>query len=231
MIKLFFILILYSLTSIASTSTYIPPKAFKYFSVINNELNRVFPELTLKHYIPSLIEHESCISLKHKRCWEPTSELLSAREQGVGLGQLTRAYRLNGSIRFDSLKEIRTRHMQELRELSWENIKQRPDLQIRAMILMVKNNYNALRTVTGPVNRLKMTDSAYNSGLGNVNKERIVCGLAKDCNPQYWDNNVERYCQKSKKPLYGGRSACDINSHHVHDVFNNKMPKYKPYFQ
>jgi len=209
--------------------TYIPPQAFQYFDYIRSDLSRLMPSLKTKHYVPSLIEHESCISLKHKKCWNPSSELKTKREQGVGLPQITRAYNKDGSLRFDTLADLRARYNKELKDLSWSNVKVRPDLQIRALVLLVKSNYNSLYTVDNYMQRLKMSDAAYNGGLGGLRKERLACGLAANCDPQYWDNNVENYCLKSKKPLYGNRSACTINRNHVFLVFKN-MEKYKPYF-
>ena len=55
--------------------------------------------------------------------------------------QITRAYRADGSLRFDALEELRTRYKTELYELNWHNIYTRPDLQIRAGILKSKENY------------------------------------------------------------------------------------------
>lgn len=213
-----------------SVKTYIPPQAYQYLPIVKSETERLMPSLETPHYFGALIEHESCISLKHSRCWNPKSRLKSAREEGAGLGQLTKTFREDGSIRFDILEELRQKHNSELRELSWSNIYQRPDLQIRAMILLSRTNYNALHPVKIDFQRLAMTDAAYNGGLGGLQKERRACGLAKACNPQYWFDHVEDYCLKSKKPLYGNRSACDINRHHVHDVLEVRMNKYRPYF-
>ena len=94
---------------------------------------------------------------------------------------------------------------------------------------MIKNNYNSLRIIPDPYNRLQMADASYNGGLAGLNKERIACGLAKNCNPKIWKGNVESYCLKSKKPIYGVRSACEINRDHVNLTFN-LMPKYNRYF-
>jgi hypothetical protein len=224
--------ILVSFSAMAqNVKTYIPPKANQYLPVVVIEAKRNLPELHSPWYFAGLIEHESCISLRHSRCWSPTSELKSAREQGVGLGQITRTYRPDGSIRFDSLSDLRRANMRELKELSWENVKQRPDLQIRGIVLMTKANYKQLYTITDQYERLAMTDQAYNAGLGRVKKNRLQCSLTRGCDPQKWFNHVERHCTASKKPLYAGRSACDIMSHHVHDTLLVRMPKYKPFFQ
>lgn len=210
--------------------TFIPEKAFKYFPVVAEEQKIYFKELTEPAYIPALIEHESCISLKHSKCWNPSSELRTSREIGLGLGQLTKAYKNDGSIRFDSLEGIRNQHLSELKELSWSNIALRPDLQIRAIMLMSRDNYIKLWRVTDPAERINFADAAYNGGLGGVSNERRECGLRKGCDPIKWFGNVALVCLKSVKPIYSGRSACDINRHHVEDVRLTRMPKYFPYF-
>lgn len=182
-----------------------------------------------KNYLlASLIEVESCISLKHSRCWDPSSELKSSREQGVGLGQITRAYTSTGQIRFDALTELKTKHPRELYELTWNNVKTRPDLQIRAIVLKSKDNYSQFTTYTDEP--LAFADAAYNGGLGGVNNERRACTMIKGCNPRLWFGHVEKVCLKGKTPLYGNRSACDINRQHVVDVLNTRSSKYKILF-
>lgn len=169
-----------------------------------------------------LIEHESACP-RPSSCWRPTARLKSAREEGAGLGQLTRAWRSDGSLRFDKLGEMREAHP-ALRELSWSTIYQRPDLQIRTMIVMVKADYQRFAGTAVP---LHFADAAYNGGWGGVQKERRACGLKAGCDPQRWFGQVERVCLKSRAPLYGTRSACDINRHHVADVVNVRAPKYR----
>lgn len=213
-----------------NVTTFIPPKAIPLLPVVQKEVGLIFPDFLYPYYFGSLIEHESCISLKHSRCWAPTSELLSAREQGVGLGQLTRAYNKDGSLRFDKLTELRNRYNSQLKELSWMTIKQRPDLQIRAIVVMTKESWKALHMVTDPKQRLKFTDYAYNGGLGAAKKDRQICGLKKACDPQYWEGHVELTSAKSRAPIYGTRSPYDISRHHVHDVTVTRLVKYKQYF-
>lgn len=181
-------------------------------------------------YLASLIEHESCISLKHPRCWNPNSRLKSAREEGAGMGQITRAYSTTGAIRFDALSEIRKLHS-ELRELSWANVYTRPDLQLRAIVLKMRDNYQYYDKYTDSTNAYMFADAAYNGGIGGVNNERRACKLSSKCNPDLWIGNVELFCLKSKAALYGQRSACDINRHHVEDVLVTRAPKYKKFFQ
>jgi hypothetical protein len=213
----------------ANVKTYIPKNAYEHLPTVKKEQQRLLPDFKYPEYFGGLIEHESCISLTHSRCWNSKSQLKTKREQGIGLGQLTRAYKADGSIRFDALSDIRRAHANELKELTWATVYQRPDLQIRAMLLMSKGNYNKLYNVKNEFERLAMTDAAYNGGLGGLLKERKQCGLKKNCDPQYWFGHIEKVCLKSKKALYAGRSACDINRHHVKDVLHTRMPKYKPH--
>lgn len=213
-----------------SVATYIHPRATVLLPLVAQEAVAHAPEISQRHYFAGLIEHESCISLKHSRCWSPTSELKTHREQGLGLAQLTRAWGKTGSLRFDTLADLRRQYPNQLGQLHWDTLKNRPDLQIRAMVILTRQNYRQLSTVSDKTERLKMADSAYNGGLQNIHRSRSVCGLAKNCNPQIWFNHTERYNQKSSKILYDVRSARSINNHHVRDVFENRMPKFKPYF-
>lgn len=206
--------------------TFIPPQAEQHRATLRHELASAWPDHPMPRSVPALVEHESCISLKHSRCWNATSRLKSAREEGAGLGQITRAYNPDGSLRFDALAEMRSRHP-ELRELSWANVYQRPDLQLRTLVLMSRDNYRALGAITDPGQRLAFADAAYNGGLGGVQKDRRACQITAGCDPQRWFGHVEGTCTKSRSALYGQRSACDINRHHVRDVLLTRAPKYE----
>ena len=141
------------------------------------------------------------------------------------MGQLTRAWREDGSLRFDSLQESRRRWPKELGELSWNNVYTRPDLQIRTMILMSRANYSLFLDTHEP---LAFADSAYNGGVSDVRRSRVACNISKTCDPKYWFGHVELHNVKSRKVLYANRSARDINNHHVYDVLNVHIHKYVP---
>lgn len=178
-------------------------------------------------YLASLIEHESCISLKHSRCWNPKSRLKSAREEGAGLGQITRAFKPDGTIRFDALSDLKHKYPKELYDLNWQTVYDRPDLQIRALTLMMRDNYQQFdKYVLDKREAYAFADAAYNGGVGGVNHERRACKLTSWCDPNRWFDNVEKLCLKSKVALYGNRSACDINRHHVEDVIITRNLKY-----
>lgn len=214
-----------------NVNTYIHPRAVPLIPIIQEQQQQFFPELPTPWYLPGLMEHESCISLKHSKCWNTISELKTSREQGLGLAQLTRAWDKNGKLRFDNLVNMRNLYPKELGELDWETFKYRADLQIRTAVIMTRDLYNSFHYIKDPNVRLQMTDSAYNGGKRDVDRARTACGLAKGCDPNVWFGNVEKYCVKSKKPLYGDRSPCDINVHHVKDVFNTRMPKFAQFYE
>jgi len=77
---------------------------------------------------------------------------------------------------------------------------------------------------------LAFSDAAYNGGIGGLNNERRACKLATWCDHTKWFDNVEKLCLKSKTVLYGNRSACDINRHHVRDVLITRLPKYEQFW-
>ena len=204
----------------------VPPQAMQYLPILAAEIDNHWPDIPMREYPAGLIEHESGCPSMPRKCWSPTSQLKTQREEGAGLGQITRTWRPDGSQRFDSLADMRNQHP-ALRELNWQTIYKRPDLQLRALILMSRTNWHGLRGVTDPMQRLAMTDLAYNAGPGRATQDRRACQLTPGCNPQIWWGHVERTCTASRAPIYGKRSACDISRHHVADVMRVRAPKYR----
>lgn len=215
--------------SAVDIKTYIPANAKKYLPVLKEQIQQYFADFPDYSYFGGLIEQESCIALTWKSCWNPTTKLDTKREYGAGLGQLTKAYNSQGQIRFDSLNEIRRLHHAELEQLSWGNILQRPDLQMRAIVLMTRDNFKRLYMIKNPYQRIAFADAAYNGGLGGVYQDRRLCGLSANCDPQIWFDNVEKTCSKSKQAIYGNRSPCQINREHVEYILKRRMNKYTPY--
>lgn len=204
----------------------VPAGFLKYGPILKREQTEYWPSHPYPAYLASLVEQESCPSLKSPQCWNASAKLKTSREEGAGLGQITRAYRSDGSLRFDSLEETRLSYHSELSELNWGNVYQRPDLQLRALVLMNRDSAAPFRNTPG---YLQFGDAAYNGGVAGVQKERRACTLAKGCDPGKWFDNVELHCLKSKQPIYGDRSACDINREHVTNVFKVRPAKYETY--
>lgn len=202
----------------------LPAGFIKYGAALKVEQIRYWPAHPCPEVLAALVEQESCISLKSRGCWNPTAKLKSEREEGAGMGQITRAYRADGSQRFDALAGLRSQYGNDLGELSWQNVYARPDLQLRAIVLMSRDNARAFRAAPS---MLAFGDAAYNGGQAGVQKERRACALTQGCDAGQWFGNVELHCLKSRQPLYGGRNACDINREHVRNVFLVRADKYR----
>ncbi|NDY89690.1 hypothetical protein [Ideonella livida] len=210
----------------AARAAGVPPNALKHLPTLKAQQVAVWPDMHRPEYLGALVEHESCTTLTSPRCWSPTARLKTAREEGAGLGQLTRAFRADGSLRFDALADARRLDPGGLSGLRWDTVYQRPDLQLRVIVLTQRANVARLLPLARDRDEaLAMADAAYNGGLMGVLNERRACAFRSGCNPSQWFGHVERTCLKSAKPLYGTRSACDINRHHVADVWA-RMPKY-----
>lgn len=224
-----FAAVLYAFASSAHAApdvrSYIPSQARTYAPMLKVEQARFWALHPAPEMLAGLVEQESCLLLTHSKCWNPASKLKTAREEGAGLGQITRAYRADGSERFDALAELRSAHS-ELAGLTWDNVYKSPELQLRAIALKVQDDFKALAMVADPRARLDFADAAYNGGLGGVRSERRTCGLKKGCDPQKWFGNVELTCLKSKAELYG-RNACTINREHVQMVSRVRSAKYR----
>jgi hypothetical protein len=207
--------------------TYVPQGAYTYAPVLKSEQIRLWSGHPLPSALGALVEQESCISLKHSRCWNPGARLKTDREEGAGMGQITRAYRTDGSLRFDALETAR--HLDpSLADWSWSNVYKRPDLQLRAIVAMNRDCYRRIsRLVADEQARLAMCDAAYNGGWAGMQQERRACGQRAGCDPQQWFRHVELVCLKSKTRWKGyGQSACEINREHVQMVMVTRRPKY-----
>jgi hypothetical protein len=203
----------------------VPKQALPYLPVLKAEQVKYWPQHPAPEQLGGLIDHESACP-RVRSCWNPSAQLKTKREEGAGFGQITRAYRKDGGLRFDALAEMRSAHP-ALGGWNWGNVYQRPEYQLRAVVLKSLDNFKALRMVANPTERLNFADAGYNGGVGGVQNERRACGLSAGCNPQRWFNHVELHCLKSRAALYGQRSACDINRHHVRDVVLVRSAKYK----
>lgn len=208
--------------------TYVPAGAYKYCPMLQAEKDKLWPTHIAPAALCSLVEQESCVHLKHPKCWNQNARLKTEREEGASFGQITRAYRADGSIRFDALAAAKQLDP-SLQEWSWDNVYQRPELALRAIVLMNRDCVNRLsRMVKDSHQVLRMCDAAYNGGYAGMQAERRACGLRADCDPQQWAGHVERVCLKSKTKWRGyGQSACDINREHVRMVFDVRYDKYK----
>lgn len=181
-------------------------------------------------FLAGQIEQETCSSLKSPRCWNPKAELKTKRENGIGLGQVTRAYNKDGSIRFDVIDDLRRAHP-ELYEWSWET-RYNASYQLKGLVLMDKAIFGRVRGAASDTDRLAFTLSAYNGGEGAVRQDRRLCANTKGCDPARWKGNVEHTSLKQRVPHPGyGKSFYDINREYVRNVLDVRRQKYAPYFE
>lgn len=225
---LFFLGFVFVFAPRAHAAELVPPGAKVYCPMLLGEQRRLWADHPDPAALCALVEQESCTSLKSQRCWNPKAQLKTGREEGAGMGQITRAYRADGTLRFDALADLRARYRSELDGWSWDTAYSRPDLQLRGIVLLSRDAARPFRQAPAV---LAFGDAAYNGGANDVQRERRACALTKGCDPGVWFGNVEAHCLKSRQPIYGGRSACDINREHVHNVLQVRLPRYEAFLK
>jgi hypothetical protein len=229
------------LYSVLANAEYVQPgtslfieKFTPYKEPVNQAINTLWPSLTLRSYIPSQIEQESCISAKHKKCWNPTVELKTSREYGFGLGQFTIAYKADGSVRFNAWEEIKVKD-KLLKDWQWED-RFNPLKQIQAIVIKNRINYSKITfPVKNELTRLAFTAVTYNSG--SVMKDRSLCLARSDCDASAWfvkDSSkryaVESFSTKSKVAQKGyGKSFFEISREYPYNVLYLRRMKYVKY--
>lgn len=169
----------------ASRAGELPAGARLYLPVLAQQVEAYWPGADVAT-MAGQTEQETCPSLSHRMCWNPRAELKTAREQGVGLGQCTR------TARFDCIAEQRARWPKELAGWSWDSqTLYDPVLQLRALVLMDRANYERVLGAANEAERWAMTLVKYNAGPGRVDSNRRLCAGTKGCNPARWFDHAE----------------------------------------
>lgn len=212
-----------------SVKTYVPKQAYALLPELRSEQESIWPDAPMPSFLAAQVEQESCQSLTHSKCWNPRAELKTSRENGIGIGQVTRAYNADGSIRFDKITEL-SREFKELRGWSWAN-RYDGGYQLKALVLMDRGIYRRVDSAASTVDRLAFTLSGYNGGESGVRQDRLLCRNSAGCNPSVWFGNVEHFSLKAKQPWKGyGQSPFRINRDYVNNVIHVRRPKYEPFF-
>ena len=203
-----------------ATAAELPPGAVKYLPALAAEQATHWPDAPLRSAIAAQIEQETCPSLKSAKCWNPRTELKTSREYGFGLGQLT------VTPKFDNFAEARKLHG-SLRDWKFED-RFDAERQLRVVVLMDRAAFNRLPFVGDQRERLAMTFSAYNGGLGGVLQDRRLCAKVTGCDPDRWFGHVETTSGKSRVRWRGyAASAFEINRTHVRNVMIERRPRYR----
>lgn len=214
------------LTVTASRSAEPPAAAVPLLPVLQAEQRAYWPDAPLPSALGAQVEQETCPSLKHRSCWNPRAELRTSREQGVGLGQLTRAFRADGSTRFDALAEIVHAYPQALAGLNWGN-RYDAALQLRALVLKDRQGFLQVLGADTPADQLAMAFAAYNGGLGGLASDRRACAATPACDAGRWFGHVERTSLKAKTAVPGyGKSFFEINREYVRNIMVVRRVRY-----
>lgn len=201
----------------------LPPRASRYVVILWDEIGTHWARIPQPESIAGQVEKESCITLKHSKCWSPRAELKTSREYGFGLGQITI------TSRFDNFAAAKGLH-ESLRGWQWED-RYNARYQLRTMVLMMRGGFNSLAFIPDPTTRLIMSQVAYNSGrAGLLNDRRLCAGLA-GCDPNQWYGNVEGHSTKSRVAAKGyGKSFYEISREYPPSIAA-KSVKYRPMWE
>lgn len=207
----------------------LPPRASEYLPALVEQQRAIWPDAPVPSFLGAQVEQETCPSLTHSKCWNPRAELKTSRENGIGFGQFTRAYRADGSIRFDKISELAATHA-SLRGWSWET-RYDARYQLTAIVEMDKAIYRRINGAASVTDRLSFMLSGYNGGESGVLQDRRLCGNRAGCDPSRWRGHVELHSLKSRERWKGyGQSPYAINREYVSNVLGLRRPKYEPYF-
>ena len=208
----------------------VPANAAQYLPKLVEAQQTIWPDAPMPSFLAAQVEQESCISLTHSKCWNPRAQLKTSREWGRGLGQVTTAYRADGTVRFDKQEELR-QQFPSLRGWTTERWAD-AGYQLTAIVEMDKAIFTRQRGAATDRDRLSFTLSAYNGGEGGVLQDRRLCSNTKGCDPSRWIGHVANTSLKSKTPHPGyGKSFYTINREYVTNILDVRRPKYDPFFE
>lgn len=216
----------------ASGFTYagLPENAKQNLPLLGEYVARKWPEVRYPHFLPAQIEKETCITLKHSKCWTSRAELKTKREYGWGFGQFTIAYNADGTERFNAFKDVKRLDPELAR---WDFDKNRFDTRYNMLAFVVRNkhDYYSITGAADELTRHAFRLSAYNGGRGGLLKDRRLCGATSGCNPALWFGHVEKTSYKSRVAYKGyGKSFYQVNREYVSSIIYQRSPKYEKFF-
>lgn len=203
----------------------LPPNALKYLPLLKEEQATQWPDAPLPSAMAAQVEQETCMSLTSKRCWSPLAELKTSREQGVGLGQITR------TSRFDAMAELKAMYPEQLSAWDWQENLYDPRYQLRGLILKNKQNFILIKQAASIMDRLAMMFSAYNGGIGGLLSDRQLCRGTVGCDSTRWWGHVEHTSLKSKIVRKGyGKPFFAINREYPESILFMRRIRYAALF-
>ena len=204
----------------------VPVAALALLPILKEEQLKYWPTMPIPSALAAQVQKESCITLKHSKCWNVRAELKTDREYGFGLGQITITKKFNV---FEELKASN----KALADWRWED-RFNARYQLRAIVIKDLQCNNMMRNTATQLDRLKMAFSCCNGGGGGVLKDRRLCSNTAGCDPRVWDGNVELTSFKSRTAVKGyGQSFYAINRGYVKALVELQphRAKYVPYME
>ena len=211
-----------------NVNTYIPVNAVSMLPVLSATIDSVWKDMPMRSYMAAQIEQESCISLKHSKCWNSHAELKTSREYGFGFGQTTIAYRADGTVRFNVWEDLTKMDPVLKQKWTWDN-RYDPAMQMRALLVKNRINFSAIRFPTAnTTEKMAFLAVYYNSGSPLV--DRNICLRTPGCDPSKWFGNVALHTAKSTVVQKGyGQSFAAISRQYPINVIQIRRPKYIQY--
>ena len=207
-----------------------PPLANTYAPILAQRQAALWADAPTPWTLAGLVEQESCISLKHSKCWNPKAELKTYREYGFGLGQITIAYNSNGTERFNIFNEVKSKYA-SLNDWRWED-RFDPERQLTAIVEEQHTLWKKVPPAASSDDHWAFSLVSYNGGIGALLQDRRYCANSSGCDPTVWFNNIETHSLKSKVPqkAYGGQSWYSISRGYVKNVLTIRRSKYQKFW-
>ena len=200
----------------------VPANAVQHLPTLRTVIESHWADAPYRSVFAGQVEQETCVSLKHKKCWSPYAELKTEREYGFGLGQIT------VTKSFDNFQEARKLDS-SLKNWQWEN-RYNAEFQLRTLVLTDRFNFGKFVWASDPYERMAFALGAYNGGVGGVLSDRRVCSTLPNCDPSRWFGNVEHTSRKAKVAVKGyGKSFFEINREYVRNILTLRRNKYVPH--
>lgn len=208
----------------------LPPAAKSTLPLLEQVQSKYWPSAPAKSLLAAQITKETCITFKHSKCLTARAELKTSREWGRGFGQITTAYNKDGSVRFDTMSEVKS-YLPELRK--WDDTSD-PYNSYYHMVAFVGKMQRLHSTVTffsTPKQKYAGALVSYNRGYGGLISDRNVCKRTSGCNPDRWFDNVEHTSNMQKTVEKGyGESFFQISRRYPRTIMGSYQDMYRPYF-
>jgi hypothetical protein len=199
----------------------LPNDAAQLLPVLDHEISTYWPDLQERPWMAAIPDQEAN--------WKLKATLKTSREFGCGLGQFTKAFNADGSVRFDALEETK-RLDPSLKGWSWADC-YNAQYQLRGLVLKMHANERSCKAVMNGSRNTKACDAAsYNGGFGSVTKRIRTCRMTPGCVPDEWFNHLDKQCPQANVKVAGyGESFCMINSKYPGRV-EARQYKFQPYW-